>query len=129
MESSVDTNLGKLLYIVERDKNYYLSQNTLNINLENTSLTIEVSKITNVRINKIRNLTINYFIITLISGAYFLINRMFFFDAIFNLLLNVVTVICIFSALFVSRYSYEVLINYKGFNYNNFKLSQGKFDV
>lgn len=128
MESSVGTNLEKLLYIVERDKNYCLSQNILNINLENTSLSIAVSNIANVRIKKRRDLTINYFIIISILGVYLLINRMLFFDAIIDLLVNVVTIICVFLALFVSRYSYEVLINYKGFNYSNFKLAQGKFD-
>lgn len=128
MEYNADANLEKILYIVERDKNYCLTKNTLRVHLENTLVSIEVSKISNVRIKKRRSLVINYFIIISILGVYLFITRILFLDAVMHLVLNIVTLICVFSALFVSRYSYEVLINYKDFSYNNFKLCQGKFD-
>jgi hypothetical protein len=128
MGHAVNSNLEKLKYIVEQDSNYNLTKNTLRVNFENTTITVDVRKISNVRINKRRSLVVNYLIIISILGAYLLIDKFIFFDATLHFALNLVTGICIFAALFVSKYSYRLLINNKDFSYNNFKLSKGKFD-
>jgi hypothetical protein len=124
----MSSNIEKLKYIAEQDKNYNLIQNTLIVKFKNTTISVDVHEISNVRINKRRSLVVNYLIIISILGAYLLIDKFIFFDATLDFALNVVTGICIFAALFVSKYSYRLLINNKDFSYNNFKLSKGKFD-
>jgi hypothetical protein len=124
----MNSNIEKLKYIAEQDKNYNLIQNTLIVKFKNTTISVDVHEISNVRIKKRRSLVVNYLIIISILAAYLLIDKFIIFDKILHFVLNVVTGICIFAALFVSKYSYRLLINKKDYSYNNFKLSKGKFD-
>jgi hypothetical protein len=128
MEQAANSNLEKLKYIVAHDSNYNLTQNTLQINLKNTIVNIDIARISNVRIKKTRSLVINYLIIISIVAAYLLIDKLLFFDIIFHFALNVVTGLGIYSAFFVSKCSYRLVINNEDFSYINLKLSKHKFD-
>lgn len=128
MECIINSNLDKLRFIAEHDKNFYLTENTFNAGFKNAFMSIDLSRISNVRIKKTRSLVVNYILIFSILLAFLVVNSLFIFAPLLHFILNITTIICVFATVFVSKYSYILLINYKNLSFNDFNLPADKFN-
>ena len=128
MGSSLNSNLDKLKFIAEHDSNFCLVKNILTVNAEKSAIHIDVSRISNVRIKKRRCLKLNYLMVSLTLFACLLLNRIFDLNFIIQCIVGLIALFSFLYSLFVSKSSYELMINYNDLHFNNFKLAASTFD-
>ncbi|POY41433.1 hypothetical protein C3L50_02640 [Flavobacterium alvei] len=104
------------------------NKNVHKVNFDDSLLSIDLDNVSNVRIIKKRNFFLNYFIIISTLTIYFLINYLFLLQDLIQNILRLVTSSIICSSFFVSKYSYEILINFVGLNFRKIKLTKSEFD-
>ncbi|MEZ7500390.1 hypothetical protein QO200_16780 [Flavobacterium sp. Arc3] len=114
---------NKLIEIEKNNENFSLTEKTLLITVKNSTTTIDLNKITNVRITKCRVLFFNYLLVIFILIFYFFLNTFTEIISTLPFSANAMCMIAISSSLFVKKYSHSVLINTIDLNYLKVKIS------
>lgn len=122
-EHVTNSNLEKLRFVIENDNKFILSNNSLKINLGSAFLSINLNEISNVRIIKRRCLLVNYLMMLSTFGIYLLLVKIFVFNVETENVLKIAAFISAVYSFFICKYSYVLLLNHNGFNFNIFKLS------
>lgn len=100
---------------------FSLTEKTLIVKENNKTIKLDLNKITNVRIIKHRELSINYMLVILILLLYHFLNKSIEGNFISNFLLNSIASSLILTSLYVKKYTYSVLINTINLNFIKLK--------
>lgn len=108
--------------LIRNNEKFSLTDRTLTVVEKNNSTTIDLDKISGIRITKYRVLYINYCIAILIIMTCNIFEKFINFEYITHFMFNFVKVILIIFSLGIKKYSYKVLINTVDLNFKSFKI-------
>ncbi|MCW2120305.1 hypothetical protein M2326_002623 [Flavobacterium sp. 7A] len=124
--NNINLMYNKLIEIEKNNKEFSLTEKTLVITAKISTTTIDLNKITNVRITKCRSLLINYLLGFLILLFYYFLESFIENYSTLLLLLKTIFLIAFVGSFNIKNYSYSVLINTINLNYVKVKINTKK---
>lgn len=118
----------ELIGITKNNQNFSLTENTLTVTEKNNITTIDLSKISAIRITKHRVLFINYFFVFLILISFHSFEKFIDINYVSHSLLDVIEIITIFVSFTIKKYFHSVLINTTDLNFKKFKINAKKLE-
>lgn len=113
----------ELIGITKKNLNFSLTENSLIVIEKNNTTTIDLSKISAVRITKHRILYINYFFVVLILISFYTFENFIDMSYSSHFILNIFKLIAILVSFTIKKYFHSVLINTTDLNFKTFKIN------
>jgi glucan phosphoethanolaminetransferase (alkaline phosphatase superfamily) len=116
------TNTTKIEKVLEENSLFVISDSK--VSFKNCDAVINLNQISNSRLIKNRDLSLNIIILVFSTTLYLVVLPLLNFGAVFKSLIVILILISVILAICIKCYSYKLLINKSNYNFNEITISK-----